>query len=153
MYCPQMAANTDIHAINSVNITLLRIYAIKTTEMKTKSFKEILKETIQRNCTDDYDGMFLFFESSVIEAHNEYASQFQQEWIPVEVRLPEFGESVLVFCRIYGRFIASYEFIGEFQNEKYGNWSDGKNIGILPPTHWMLLPLPPLPQPYNPNQQ
>ena len=57
--------------------------------MKTKSFKEILKETIQRNCTDDYDGMFLFFESSVIEAHNEYASQFQQEWIPVEVRLPE----------------------------------------------------------------
>ena len=57
--------------------------------MKTKSFKEILKETIQRNCTDDYDGMFLFFESSVIEAHNEYASQLQQEWIPVEVRLPE----------------------------------------------------------------
>ena len=47
--------------------------------MKTKSFKEILKETIQRNCTDDYDGMFLFFESSVIEAHNEYASQFQQD--------------------------------------------------------------------------
>lgn len=36
-----ITANTDIHAINSVNITLLRIYAIKTTEMKTKDFLSI----------------------------------------------------------------------------------------------------------------
>lgn len=74
--------------------------------MKTKSFKEILKETIQRNCTDDYDGMFLFFESSVIEAHNEYASQFQQEWIPVEVIREVVNKRMAEFISIHHTYEA-----------------------------------------------
>ena len=119
--------------------------------MKTKSFKEILKETIQRNCTDDYDGMFLFFESSVIEAHNEYASQFQQEWIPVEVRLPEIGTIVSITLKhsnndVYAGFRAKggwYCFvIGE--NSKY---FIPNNNDVATITAWQ-----PLPQPYNPKQ-
>ena len=44
------------------------------------------------------------------------------EWIKTEDKLPEFGELVLVYCRIYGIFLASYELIGEFDvkfKEKY----------------------------------
>jgi hypothetical protein len=65
-------------------------------------------------------------------------------WVAVSERLPEFGETVLVYCKIYGRFLASYEFIGEFQGEKYGNWRDfNGNLGILPPVYWLQIPEPP----------
>jgi hypothetical protein len=65
-------------------------------------------------------------------------------WVAVSERLPEFGETVLVYCKIYGRFLATYEFIGEFQGEKYGNWRDfNGNLGILPPVYWLQIPEPP----------
>jgi hypothetical protein len=65
-------------------------------------------------------------------------------WVAVSERLPEFGETVLVYCKIYGRFLATYEFVGEFQGEKYGNWRDfNGNIGILPPVYWLQIPEPP----------
>ena len=65
-------------------------------------------------------------------------------WVAVSERLPEFGETVLVYCKIYGRFLATYEFIGDFQGKKYGNWRDfNGNLGILPPVYWMPLPEPP----------
>jgi len=67
-------------------------------------------------------------------------------WVAVSERLPEFGETVLVYCKIYGRFLATYEFIGEFQGEKYGNWRDfNGNLGILPPVYWLQIPEPPCP--------
>ncbi len=65
------------------------------------------------------------------------------EWISVKDRLPEFDEYVLAYCRIHGRFLATYEFIDEFDGQKYGNWRNGEELGILPPTHWMPLPKPP----------
>lgn len=71
------------------------------------------------------------------------AAMKEREWISAKEKKPEFGVSVLVFCRIYGTFIAHYEFVGEFDGEKFGNWHDGKALGILPPTHWMPLPSPP----------
>lgn len=65
-------------------------------------------------------------------------------WVAVSERLPEFGETVLVYCKIYGRFLATYEYIGDFQGEKYGNWRgfNGK-LGILPPVYWLQIPEPP----------
>ncbi len=65
-------------------------------------------------------------------------------WVAVSERLPEFGETVLVYCKIYGRFLATYEYIGDFQGEKYGNWRDfNGNTGILPPVYWLKIPEPP----------
>lgn len=61
------------------------------------------------------------------------------EWISVEEKLPEFDVQVLVHCRIYGRFIATYERIAG----NWGNWRHNNELGILPPTHWMPLPNPP----------
>jgi hypothetical protein len=63
------------------------------------------------------------------------------EWIKTSNKLPEFGKVVLVNCKIYGLFFASYEYIGDFAGEKYGNWKDANtdNLGILPPTHWVEI--------------
>jgi hypothetical protein len=63
------------------------------------------------------------------------------EWIPVAKKLPPFDEWVLAYCRIYGCYIGSYQRIAP--DTSYGNWNDGKNLGVLPPTHWMPLPEPP----------
>lgn len=63
------------------------------------------------------------------------------EWIAIEDRLPPFDERVLVYCRIYGRYIGAYQRIDP--DYDFGNWNDGEKLGVLPPTHWM--PLPPAP--------
>jgi len=66
------------------------------------------------------------------------------QWVAVSNQLPNFDETVLVYCSIYGRFLATYEHIGDFEGEKYGNWRDFKgNLGILPPVYWMKIPEPP----------
>ncbi len=80
--------------------------------------------------------------TTLISLLNGYASQ--SKWVSVE-EPPEFGETVLVYCKIYGRFLATYEYIGEFNGEKYGNWRDFKgNLGILPPVWWMKIDEPPV---------
>ncbi len=61
-------------------------------------------------------------------------------WIETEKQKPPFNAGVIVYCRIYGRFIASYEQIADDVNDGvWVNWMNGER-GILPPTHWMLLP-------------
>ena len=65
-------------------------------------------------------------------------------WIETEKRKPEFDTPVLVYCRIYGRFIATYEQIGGTESV-WGNWRYNDKLGILPPTHWMPLPDSPSP--------
>jgi hypothetical protein len=60
------------------------------------------------------------------------------EWITTEDTKPKFGELVLVYCKIYGRFLAIYE---QLDNTRYGNWRDMQgNLGILPPIYWMKIP-------------
>lgn len=63
------------------------------------------------------------------------------EWISTKHRLPEFNIPVLVYCRIYGVFIASHDRIDD---TNWGNWRHGDELGILPPTHWMPLPESPV---------
>lgn len=64
------------------------------------------------------------------------------DWIKTTDRLPEFEVPVLVYCRIYGRFIATYDRLAPDLN--YGNWRHNEELGILPPLYWMHLPLIPL---------
>lgn len=66
------------------------------------------------------------------------------DWIKTQQQKPEFGELVLVWCRIYGMFLATHEYVGGFNGEQYGNWQDvNGNSGILQPAYWMKLPKPP----------
>ena len=58
-------------------------------------------------------------------------------WIKTEIQKPKFGELVLVYCRIYGRFLATYERI---EDTNFGNWRYESNLGILPPVFWMNIP-------------
>ena len=63
-------------------------------------------------------------------------------WIETRKMPPPYGESVFVYCRIYGRFIAYYERIADDINGGiWINWNGDR--GILPPTHWMPLPKAP----------
>lgn len=77
------------------------------------------------------------------------ASQFQQEWIPVEKRLPEItmrtsSDWVLTFDGSITRIDkAFYSTVTGWQAEH------GEPMNV---SHWMPLPTPPLPQPYNPKQ-
>lgn len=65
-----------------------------------------------------------------------------EKWIDVKDRLPEFNETVLVCCRIYGRYLGNYvKIVPEYS---WGEWRDFNNKICLPPTHWMPLPKPPV---------
>ena len=72
----------------------------------------------------------------LMEAYHEDKTR----WISAEKRLPEFGEPVFVWCRIYGRYIGTYQ---QIDGTRFGNWSDGKDLGVLPPLFWQPLPTPP----------
>lgn len=66
------------------------------------------------------------------------------EWRKTEDENPDFGVTVIAWCRIYGTFLATYENIGDFDGEQYGNWMDFEgNLGILPPVYWMYIPTKP----------
>ncbi len=64
----------------------------------------------------------------------------ENEWIKVEDRLPDFDDPVFVYCKIWGRYIATYT---EILDTGWGEWRDFNNKPCLPPTHWMPLPKPP----------
>lgn len=93
-------------------------------------------------------GVRIWFEENEFDKYFSLTPPKEKEgvnnrigWIAVSERLPEFGETVLVYCKIYGKFLATYEFIGDFQGEKYGNWRDlNGNLGILPPVYWLQIP-------------
>jgi hypothetical protein len=58
-------------------------------------------------------------------------------WNLEKNKKPKFGELVLVYCKTYGRFLASYE---QIEDTDWGNWSYNGDLGILPPIYWMSIP-------------
>ncbi len=58
------------------------------------------------------------------------------EWVKEINDKPDFGKLVLCYCRIYGYFLGSYNYI----DLGYGNWRRGAEFGILPPVYWAILP-------------
>ncbi len=59
-------------------------------------------------------------------------------WVKTEQRKPKFDEPVWVWCRIYGKYLATYE---EIDGTGWGNWRDfNGNLGILPPVYWLEIP-------------
>lgn len=61
-------------------------------------------------------------------------------WIKTEEQNPKFNELVLVWCSIYGTFLATYE---QISDTRWGNWRDmNGNLGILPPVYWTYITLP-----------
>ena len=102
-----------------------------------KTAKEILAKYFAQT-TVPHPSMLL-----VEKAMQEFAEAYHEDktrWISVEETKPEFGEPVFVWCRIYGRYIGTYQ---QIDGTRFGNWSDGKDLGVLPPLFWQPLPTPP----------
>ena len=98
--------------------------------MKTK--EEILNE----------QGLQIGFKSTyswdaILDAMEEYASQFQQEWIPVEVRLPEEeGEYDVTVMSSFKPIVVSVSYSLKLK------WLCKNNV----------IAWKPRPQPYNPTK-
>jgi hypothetical protein len=72
-----------------------------------------------------------------IEAMQPTPQDWGRRWIPVEERLPEQNEPVLIYTEMIGRHVASIDEEGEWFCDYGGEW-------LFPNvTHWM--PLPPEP--------
>lgn len=107
--------------------------------MKTK--EDILKPKLMLGNIVNYD--------KALDAMDEYASQFQPEWIPVEVRLPE--ENIPVLCtNVNGVEDVELLTIGLRYKDSTSFYLTEINQLTDQVTHWM--PFPPLPQPYNPTK-
>jgi len=65
----------------------------------------------------------------------------QFEWTLEKNYKPIFGMPVVVWCRIYGKAIYTYERLDPEYG--WGNWHDGKSLGVLPPVYWSYIPNPP----------
>lgn len=59
------------------------------------------------------------------------------EWISVKEKLPKMGVWVLAYCAIHGLYIGCNKRI---PGANWGEWDNGNERGVLPPTHWMSLP-------------
>lgn len=83
---------------------------------------------------------FLFKECLRIIKQNSApteAGRGEGGWKVVKEQGPPFDEWVLVWCKIYGRYIGRFERI---ENSNFGQWNDGKQSGVLPPIYWQHLP-------------
>ena len=65
----------------------------------------------------------------------------QLKWIPVEERLPEFGQDVMVYSKVDGRKVATRDFYEPVHG--CSEWKDEYSSDVYDVTHWMPLPNPP----------
>ena len=64
-------------------------------------------------------------------------------WINEKDKKPEFDKLVLVWCRIYGRYLSKYVRVAD---SDWGQWMDPEGRpGGLPPIYWADI----LDAPYN----
>lgn len=109
--------------------------------MKTKeeiqSSEEILREYIEFKDVNGSETIELL-PLTVCDAMEEYASQFQQEWIPVEVRLPEDTKNVDV--TILNEGISKV--VTDWYDKDRKGWTMSRNV----------IAWKPKPQPYNPTK-
>ena len=106
-------------------------------EMKTK--EEILNEF---GCPPiPFDENVTMYYPAILSAMDEYASQFRQEWIPVEERLPDIIEDLWTTININGNtFVQKNWYIKPIQKwDLYGEYV----------TAWQPIIKP---QPYNPTK-
>lgn len=101
------------------------------------------EEEILRDAMDRSSFQFLYTQSpalysGIITAMQTFAQQ--DNWIDERKQKPPFETWVLCYCRIYGFYIGCYQ---QILDTGWGNWNDGKELGVLPPTH--LQPLPSTP--------
>lgn len=79
-----------------------------------------------------------FEEEMSIECAEWTRNQLSREWIPVEERLPEYGQSVLVY--VNGTRVITTRTKKDYSKDKY----DFIHVVIADDaTHWMPLPTPP----------
>ena len=62
------------------------------------------------------------------------------KWISVKKELPDFDKTVLVYCHLWGRYLATYNRLGD---TNYGEWKDFNNESVIPPSYWSELLDPP----------
>lgn len=82
-------------------------------------------------------------EDDVVGIAEDYAAQFQQEWVDVKDSLPEEQEAVLVYMPKYGE--------PNIQVCWRADWADGKawfnvhwkTYPLQEVTHWQPIPSPP----------
>ena len=67
-------------------------------------------------------------KSAEAEAYR-LAQYILNPWIPVSERLPEFNETVLCYCGIYGRYTGVY---ARIDDTEWGHWCNQEHCGILP---------------------
>lgn len=124
------------------------------TDMKKETIKHddgtfhVVAETnLEQLAIDEYGSNVNLFGQQRDGFVKGYQKALEEKWIDERLHKPKFGVPVFVRCRIYGRAIYTYENLDpENPKCKWGNWHDGKELGVLPPTHWMELPAFPNPK-------
>lgn len=106
-----------------------------TDEEISEAAKLCIKDTEGDIIVDDMIDKVFYFNSGAKWALSRMPDE---GWVKCSERLPELNKPVEVWCKLYGRFVATYEDIGA--GKEYGNWRDSTGqLGILPPTHWREL--------------
>lgn len=100
-----------------------------------KTAEEII-EALQKT------GVDIFFYERALEAMELYASQFRQEWIPVEILLPEDSEYYWVWSDGYSTEAIVTGMTSKMTGNRIWQSRTGRFLHYI--THWQ--PLPPKPK-------
>ena len=146
--------------LNTLNIRPLpRTKQHKTTKMKTKEMEKVASEKYDI-LGHNVESFFHWSDKDVwcdgyVAAMDEYASQFQQEWIPVEVRLPDTTRTNFITAKdLSGRivFLDHKEIV--WYHDGIGVWYSDIHLFKDKFPDLTIIAWQPIitPQPYNPTK-